>query len=203
MTGRSHLLAGLSSVVLTDSILHILSKSFVSNFIHVDFVLNSYHHMFFQGDNLFVTTGWCLISSLLFVLGTLLPDIDTDKSLIRKILHLNRDIGLPANFHRTWTHSFWIVIPLWFLILLFPVCFWFAFGYTFHVFWDCFSFMGVCFFYPFHKYIDYPNGAKVAKGHKLKIYKTGSVSEYVFIIIIFIFSIWLFITEHFGFNIVT
>ena len=46
---------------------------------------------------------WCLL-----MLGTLLPDIDSKKSILGRFFHL------PVK-HRTWTHSIWPLIPLYFL----------------------------------------------------------------------------------------
>lgn len=201
MTGKSHLFAGAASVMLADGVLHLAAKLPVLNFLKADAILNGYHGMFIQGVDMFASAGWCASSALLFAFGTLLPDIDTGKSMIRKILHMKRDTGLPESFHRTWTHSVWAVVLLWMVSVFVPILFWLAFGYTAHIFWDAFSSMGVCFFYPIQQYRCYPGGARVAKGHKLKFYRTGSMSEYVFVSMIFAAGLVLLLMQHFGMDI--
>lgn len=111
-------------------------------------------------------------------LGSLLPDVDSKSSTLGRFVHL--PLG-----HRTWTHSLIGLVlvfalcrslPVWGIMGLF-------FGYALHVFLDGFSDMGVCWLYPFKKYVykeggkwkkgSGGHGAKVAEGHVLKLYRTG------------------------------
>ena len=113
------------------------------------------------------------------VIGSLLPDIDNKRSILGKYVHLNIK-------HRTWTHSIWAVIGLFLIanlqsyFILKSFLQGMLFGYVCHLIMDKFSRAGVCLFYPFTNYIYYDNGAFIAKNHKLKLYRTGGISEYVF-----------------------
>lgn len=119
-----------------------------------------------QGEPDIVTVFVCY---LLFLFGTLLPDIDSPDSLIGRFVYIPIE-------HRTWTHTIWFVAVffvggyhiIWFV--------WIGLGYLFHLFWDNLSVCGVCFFYPFSNYIKYDNGAKIKKNH-VGFYHTGEQSE--------------------------
>lgn len=118
-----------------------------------------------------VVVGMCLA---FFAVGTLLPDIDSEKSL------LGRHIHLPVG-HRTWTHSIWPCIVLAIGGFAFMPLWWALMGYAGHLFWDSLSRGGVCWFYPFSQYITYGSGAKVKRRHALKLYAVGGLSEYVLV----------------------
>lgn len=113
-----------------------------------------------------------VLGFVFFYLGTLLPDIDTEKSLLGRIFHLPIE-------HRTWTHAVWF--PLLFVVIgfWFAPFWWLAFGYVLHLFFDSLSRGGICWLYPFRRYIGFDSGAKVAKGHRIKLYSTGEISEYI------------------------
>lgn len=134
-----------------------------------------------KSDAFLAQTGWFTGGVILFFFGSLFPDIDTGRSTIRKMLHMYNSKDDSKNRHRTWTHCIWTIILLWVAAYFVPIFSWFALGYTLHVFWDSFSTMGVCLFYPFQKYIKFDSGARIANGHKLKLYKTNDISEYIIV----------------------
>lgn len=124
----------------------------------------------------------------LFFIGTLLPDIDNPKSILGRAFHL------PVR-HRTWLHAIYIyLIPAVLGYLVHPVFSWLFFGVFVHLFWDSFSAMGNCWFYKlFSDYKEYPNGARVKKGHWLKLYHAGTWSEGLLLFVIVALTIISFI----------
>lgn len=121
------------------------------------------------------------ISVCLFVIGLLLPDVDSPKST------LGRYFCIPIG-HRTWTHTVWAIGLVSLLCMISPVFFWLALGYAIHMAWDSVSVCGVCWFYPISRYREYPSGARIKNGHKLKIYRTDSPSERNLIILILVLT---------------
>lgn len=117
------------------------------------------------------------LSIIFFYFGTLLPDIDSETSILGRYIHVPIE-------HRTWTHTLWIVIIFVFIGLTFRPILWLAVGYLLHLFWDNLSVGGVCFLYPMVGYRTYGRGAKIKKGHILKVYRVGSASEYVVITVL-------------------
>lgn len=111
--------------------------------------------------------------SICFAFGTLLPDIDSKKSMLGRFIHI------PFKQHRGWTHSVWFLMPFVILsiwsIYIRALCA----GYFLHLLLDSVSAAGVCWSYPLKKYIMYPNGGFVAPGHKHKWYHAGSEAEQV------------------------
>lgn len=114
------------------------------------------------------------VAVILFLLGSLLPDIDTKKSTIGRYVHI------PLR-HRTWTHAVWIPALMFLIGLRISVVMWLSLGYFGHLFWDSLSKGGICWFYPFQRYIEYESGAFVARGHWVKLYRSGDVREYVIV----------------------
>ena len=144
-----------------------------------------------------------------YFLGTLLPDIDNPKSLLGRIFHfpvkhrrwihamLGRIFHFPVK-HRRWIHAIYLYLLLAIAGWYFPVCSWIFFGVIIHLFWDSFSAAGNCWFYKlFSDYREYPNGAFVKKGHKLKLYHAGEWSEYLllFVIVLVTVASFIFITK--------
>jgi hypothetical protein len=119
---------------------------------------------------------YLLCSLLLLILGSLLPDIDSEKSVLGRFLYL------PVQ-HRTWTHSIWFVIPFILLGFVHPVFRFLWIGVLSHILADEFSRGGVCFMYPVHTYKRYGSGAFIARGHKIKLYHTGERSETVCVVV--------------------
>lgn len=113
---------------------------------------------------------YLLVAFFMLWLGSLMPDIDSKDSLFGRYLHL------PFQ-HRTWTHSIWALILPSIGAFYVPVLRFFVIGYILHIALDGVSQAGVCFWYPFKKYRKYPNGAFVARGHFIKLYRAGDKSE--------------------------
>lgn len=123
-----------------------------------------------------------------FYIGTLLPDIDSERSMLGRYIHLPME-------HRTWTHAIWL--PLIFVLagFAFPPLWWAALGYVLHLFWDSLSRGGVCWFYPISGYVSYSGGAKVKHRHWAKLYSVGGVSEYIVtgsIVVVAIVCVYLY-----------
>lgn len=86
------------------------------------------------------------------ILGSLMPDIDTDQSTIgRSVPHIARLINKLFG-HRTITHD----VLLWMIVAIIhvyfqPNSFGFWFGYLTHLFLDCFTVNGIMWGYFLHK----------------------------------------------------
>lgn len=111
--------------------------------------------------------------------GALLPDIDSDRSL------LGRHVHLPVAHHRI-THTVWALIAVFVVVhalvggatasvWLYGV----VWGYLSHLVADSFGRAGVVWVWPAKDYISYPSGAYVAPGHKFKLYRNGESSQWV------------------------
>ena len=124
------------------------------------------------------------------LVGSLFPDIDNKKSF------LGRYFRFPGE-HRGWTHTVWVCLVLFPMIFVFSVSFWFWLGYLLHLCVDSVSAGGICWFYPITKYRVYKSGAKVAKNHHIKLYRTGQLSEWWFMAFLILCSLALVV--YFGF----
>lgn len=126
---------------------------------------------------------------LLLMIGSILPDIDSDNSLLGRYVR----IGVQ---HRTWTHTAWGLPFLCFAGVYYRPMMWCALGVFLHLFWDSFSVGGNCWFYPFSKYIDYSSGAHVKRHHWAKLYRVGDLSEKVIVWALIVMAVlcvgWLF-----------
>lgn len=121
------------------------------------------------------TCGFLLTCFFCFWIGSLLPDIDSKDSMLGRYVHL------PLK-HRTWMHSIWPCVPLFFFSLRWVQVRWLFAGYLLHIAGDSLSAAGICFLYPFKKYKEYASGAFVCPGHRLKLYRTSDGSERRFVI---------------------
>lgn len=110
--------------------------------------------------------------TLLYLLGSLLPDADHPYSLIGKRVHV------PVA-HRTWLHAIYIPAALMLAGIWMRCWLWLGLGYFFHLFWDGFSWSGIHWFYP-HK-----------GKHRLKLYYTGKASEYVLVTVVWVAALAL------------
>lgn len=126
---------------------------------------------------------------LLLMIGSILPDIDSDNSLLGRYVR----IGVQ---HRTWTHTAWGLPFLCFAGVYYRPMMWCALGVFLHLFWDSLSVGGNCWFYPFSKYIDYSSGAHVKRHHWAKLYRVGDLSEKVIVWALIVMAVlcvgWLF-----------
>lgn len=194
MTGRDHVIAGTATIGIADGVVHGLS-ALSEKFLPTQSLVYKYHGMFLQGSSFFAKAGWAIGAAVLFYLGTLLPDIDTGESTIRKILHIqNKKVN--EKWHRTWTHSVWPLLLLGVLMWQVSIFFWLFFGYLTHLIWDSVSAMGICWLYPFQKYLVYPSGARVVKGHKVKLYKTSELSEIWTVVFVVVVGLLCFMASH-------
>lgn len=125
----------------------------------------------------------CVCAILSFLLGSLLPDIDSSTSILGRLFPT-----LPLE-HRGITHTIWAAGVLGFV--------WFAswhvagtwaivpqallgglfLGYVGHLLWDSCSRAGVAWLYPLTGYATYGSGARVKKRHYVWLYRTGQLSE--------------------------
>lgn len=156
MRGKSHIITGVSTAaVLADSGL-LLSACPEDSMVYQ--LSSGFLHIITDT----AMPMWLYVSAgiLLYLTGVLLPDIDSPYST------LGRKLYIPLG-HRSWLHSIWLVLvfaigSIWVRVLWFL-----AFGIFVHLFFDSFSRSGIRWFYPF-------------KGHhRIKLYRTSSVSEYV------------------------
>lgn len=169
MMGRNHLICGISAAGLSLALDDIAnSLLFQPHGIETPLRLA-------MGSSI-ESVPYMLLSGCLFLIGCALPDIDSASSLAGRFLHL------PVK-HRGITHTVWMVLFFGLLTIAFRPMFWLTFGYFLHIVFDSVSAMGVLWLYPFRKYREYPTGARVAPGHRIKLYHTGKKSETVFVVI--------------------
>lgn len=172
MIGRNHIIAGLSSLACIGIGVDVAARQ-------TDGLLGEYIGPSAANfrDSVLTLGGLpapavACIGVALFVFGTLLPDIDNEKSL------LGRHVHIPVE-HRTWTHALWFVLASAMASTAVPLLWWFTAGYAVHLFWDSLSRGGVCWFYPLSNYRRFGGGAKVKNGHVLRLYGVGDGSETV------------------------
>ena len=174
MLGRNHVIANVSTLVIGYG-LYINMKDKLPDVLLDNDVVNYFSY---NGNN-FIDMGiYIFLSSILFLLGSLLPDIDEPISMIGRWFHL------PVK-HRGLTHTILLLCGL----LKWPVFIWLILGCFLHIFWDSFSRMGVCWLYPFSRYKEYNNGARVKKGKHFWFYRTARPSEYVVITLLVVLAV--------------
>lgn len=133
-----------------------------------------------------VASFYTIVALALFILGSLLPDIDSKTSTLGRWLYI------PVE-HRTWLHALYVPIILFIASIWIRPLFWLGFGYLLHLFYDSLSTCGICWFYPYPGYVSFEEGARVKKNHKIKLYKTNSTSETgVCAVVVAIFISFLF-----------
>lgn len=176
MTGKHHLMTGASTYLVMAAIPAVPSIYTGPFCEQMGIVCSLYSSLYMVPcgikEGLLAGVLGCVLSVLLFFLGVLLPDIDSQGSILGKIIYI------PIR-HRTWTHTIWVVFLFLGLSFLWPGFFWIAAGVVCHLIIDSVSNQGVCWFYPISKYRYYPGGAAVKKKHVLKFYRTGSKMESV------------------------
>lgn len=172
MLGRNHIIANVATLAILaethERFGHIL-PTFLSNSVVVDYFK-------YKGNSMFDLVLYCSFAGILYVLGSLLPDIDSPNSLLGRYIHI-------PTAHRGITHTVWFLLIVS-LTLFEPIFFWFVLGTFFHLFWDSCSRAGVCWFYPISGYREYANGARVKRNKKYWLYRTGKPSEYVVVTIL-------------------
>jgi len=166
MTGGSHVATGVATAAVAYDT-YLLMSHMPEESVFFKVAEKSVEFLTTTSWPLFVYMPICLV---LFLLGLLLPDIDSPYSALGRIFYI------PFK-HRTWTHC-WIPLflcaigSIWYRML-----FWLGMGIFTHMFWDSFSASGVMWFYP------------LKTKHYCKLYHTSSPSEYVVMTIAVMISI--------------
>lgn len=172
MLGRDHLIANTASLaILSTGMMRLAEQPVASPVGALAPATTAVISAFTQYGSI-DTSAVIGLGLVFFYIGTLLPDIDNERSMLGRYIHLPME-------HRTWTHAIWL--PLIFVLagFAFPPLWWAALGYVLHLFWDSLSRGGVCWFYPISRYVSYSGGAKVKRRHWVKLYSVGGVSEYI------------------------
>ena len=182
MVGKSHLICG--SCVLADlytATLLLERRMSENSFLYSEkFNPTTIKNYFLLNNEGKFDIGFILLGLGLFLIGSLLPDIDNKNSTLGKYFHL------PLK-HRGFTHQIYPILLISLSALFFNKAFaYLALGYFIHLFLDSFSTAGICWFKD--NFIRYSSGAFVKKNHKLKLYRAGDVSEYVVDTVIVILS---------------
>lgn len=184
MMGRSHLIAGACALEHAYVIHMCIERADIPFLESAGRVVQSYlgieelvSSQLIQANSLPVSLSISMLSILLYLMmyfiGTLLPDIDNPNSMLGRFVHVQVK-------HRTWLHAIYLYLIPAILGIWYPACAWLFFGVFVHLFWDSFSAAGNCWFYKLlSDYKEYPGGAKIKKGHKLKLYHAGEWSEYL------------------------
>lgn len=174
MQGTNHIISNTCSIVLSAECLFLVKDITIKSVpvIHnlCESILNI---MTPHTTSTILLCAWWAGAVFLFYLGTLFPDCDSKNSILGRVFHI------PVE-HRTWTHAIWLPIILLICSFWVPILSYFCVGYFLHLFWDNLSVGGVCFLYPITKYKHYGNtSAKIKRGHLIKLYRTGKISEYI------------------------
>lgn len=199
MLGKHHIIASLASVTIlgTATLAFTQQPSTAPLGVLAPTSVKIIKYMSTNGAVVLLETGIVLINTILFwtasllllILGSLLPDIDNDNSLLGRHIH----IGVR---HRTWTHAVWGLLVLCLIGIYYRPMMWGAIGMFWHLFWDSLSVGGNCWFYPFSKYNDYSGGAHSKQHHWAKLYRVGGLAEriivYALAAIAFACLVWLF-----------
>lgn len=181
MTGKSHMTVNTCAVIQAACASACLPHVQLEAFAPVKTLFQSLDSLFF-GPSVGAARVFTFVAGFcLYLLGSLLPDIDSDTSMI------GRHFCLPLG-HRTWTHSVWALALLYLLARRWHIVYWLLAGYALHLVWDSVSTMGVCWLWPLSQYKEYPGGAKVAYGHNVRIYRTGDVSEIAVDVMVVLFT---------------
>lgn len=172
MLGTNHIGANICSLVLVSDLVIYAEKYYTGRF--CDYISSAGRtvHEFVQETGSMPDIIYYVICLGLYLLGTLMPDMDNPKSLLGRYVHI------PVK-HRTWMHAIWIPIIIFIGSVFFRPLFWLGAGFTLHLFWDSLSIGGICWFYPISQYKTFDSGAQIKRYHILKLYRTGKVSEYV------------------------
>lgn len=182
MLGKNHIVVNICSVVILHESLYQLSKfkytpqiltTYIEQFLSL---ITQQHRPFWWA----YVTGWVV----LFIIGSCLPDTDSMNSLLGRYVYIRVE-------HRTWTHTAWFLMPFGLFVVYDWLYLGLFLGIFLHLFWDDLSKMGICWFYPISNYRKYASGAKVKKKHHFWLYRTGGISEYVVVTVVFCIAVFL------------
>ena len=188
MMGKNHIISSTCTLLLGGGVLY-QANSYTGTYeTEVHFVLNRIldflNHPFNKTESFYIIklATYVFFAFLFYYIGSLLPDIDSENSLLGRYFHIPME-------HRTWTHTIYFPILILVISFVWPIFFWLFFGIMTHLFWDSLSFGGVCFLNPVTGYRKYGK-AKVKKKHILKLYRSGKPSEYVVVTILVMVTIF-------------
>lgn len=186
MTGKNHIITGVSTVIIVDTSIKLLfskiqnieSFSMFRDFINKTRISDIISKIAIpkivisKANILPIILCFCF-----FLIGCLLPDIDSKKSLLGRYIHIPIE-------HGTWTHTVWFLMIISSLFFLTAYSRWLFYGCFLHLFYDSLSKKGVCWFYPISQYRKYPSGAKVKKGYHIRLYSYGKNSETIVVTVV-------------------
>lgn len=176
MQGKSHIIGGIAMGSIGYSMLRLSQKL---GYEGLDRFVSLLSHTMLSSPQNF---GKCVG---LYVLGSLLPDIDSKESLIGRF----NPIPMP---HRWIPHSLWFMVPFVCMAVKLSPVFWFlVFGMFTHLLLDSMSKAGVCFLNPFTGYVRYPSGAFVKKGHVISLYANGEIGEKLLLLLVCLIAVTL------------
>lgn len=202
MTSKNHLGIGTCAAIvavtgLNDLQQKLLTQNHKTVFTdHYSYFMTKLHLTDIPQHNFTTYTIIFMLAAItLYLIGCILPDIDTERSYISKLCRKSVIFAwLPLIFnswrHHYWTHTCYfvlVVLPLGYLVPYMTLFVFLGLGYFVHLIVDSFGRKGVCWFIP--NYIVYPNGGEVKKNHKIKLYRTNRTSEWVLSVIIYILTI--------------
>lgn len=191
MTGPSHICTNICSFALLYDLVIYTEKCYSSHLCDYVNAAGAAAHNFIKTPDGVPAVSYFVLCAILYLLGTLLPDTDSPKSLLGRFIHI------PVA-HRTWTHAVWIPICIFILSIFCKPVFWLGLGYILHIFWDSLSRGGICWFYPISKYKVYDSGAQIKLHHPVKLYRVGKASEYVVLGILILTAVELSILTAFA-----
>lgn len=188
MMGKNHIITNFSNVISLYTGLKLVEQVYGSQMPFIVSVVRFNEDLLLRGCEVSLWVNLSLGACFLFV-GSILPDIDSPNSLLGRYLYLN------FFKHRGWLHTIWFILPFFLCGLRFLPLLWLSLGMFLHLFWDNLSYGGICFFRP--NYITYSSGAMVKRGHFLKLYRVGDISETIIVSLIVILTI---VIVYFGFK---
>ena len=194
MLAKNHIPTGLASGVFVYSGLHWYQSNILPDYVDNDGFIDNIAHYPINTliDNMLINKWVGLVLGVILVIfGSLLPDIDNEKST------LGRYFRLPLR-HRGLTNSLWAILLLGAVSLFVPLVGWVFVGYLTHVLLDGLSTAGWVPFYPLGKYKVINRGGvnMVVSDRYSGIYRVGYGMEYVLAVIWVVMMIglswWLF-----------
>lgn len=182
MTSPNHIGTGICLTLLAGTGLYD-SQKIVNNDIYTN-ILNGIHVNDIANHTVVTNLPFWIAVICLMPFCFILPDIDSERSWITKFCKRTIILAwIPLIFnnfkHHYWTHTAYFSITLCVLgyFTNIPLLYYLGFGYFIHLFVDSFGTKGTCFFIP--RYRKYPNGGEIKVGHKIKLYHTERLSEYI------------------------
>ena len=189
MTGNGHLVSSMILAADTYAIHCFLNSADVPAVVlSVDHIVQSNIDVYtiYQDKSIVWECVFILLSVSFYLIGSLLPDIDLEHSMISKALHFH----IPVN-HRGLTHSIYIPIGIGCLGYFFfkPLLF-LGLGILIHDFVDGFSNAGWVAFYPIGRYY-VRNQIVISKRKHITLYSATNNGEFLTNLFLFMISAML------------